>query len=72
MRTGFASTPRSRWFIVVLEAMQTRKMRETGTPADLHIAATSGRSVSLRIASCRRLTPPGFDCSTMRLMTSAP
>ena len=72
MRTGFASTPRSRWFIVVFEAMHTRNTRETGTPADLHIAATSGSSVSFKIASCSRLTPPGLPCSTMRLMTSAP
>ena len=72
MRTGFASTPRSRWFIVVFDAMQTRNTRETEMPADLHIAATSGSSVSFKIASCSRFVPPGLPCSTMRLMTSAP
>ena len=56
----------------VFDAMHTRNTRETGMPADLHIAATSGSSVSFRIASCSRLTPPGLPCSTMRLMTSAP
>ena len=51
MRTGFASTPRSRWFMVVLLAMATRKMRSAVMPAVLHIRPTIGRSVSFRIAS---------------------
>ena len=72
MRTGFASTPSSRWFIVVFDAMHMRKIRLAGTLADWHIAAMMGTSVSLMIASCRRFTPPGLPCSMMRLMTSAP
>ena len=72
MRTGLASTPRSRWFIVVLDATLARKIRSAVMPADLHMTAVRGTSVSFKIASCRRLTPPGLDCSMMRLMTSAP
>ena len=45
----------------------TRGSRQTCTSRP-----SSGRSVSFRIASCRRFVPPAFCCSTMRLMTSAP
>ena len=72
MRTGSASTPTKRWFIVVLEATHMRRMRRAESLASLHISAIRGTSVSLMIASCNFLRPPGLPCSMIRLMTSAP
>lgn len=72
MRTGSASTPTNRWFIVVLLATHRRTMRAGGSLASLHRVCSRGTSVSLRMASCSFLRPPGLPCSMIRLMTSAP
>ena len=72
MRTGSASTPSSRWFMVVLEATQHRRIRSASTLALAHSARVRGCSVSSTMAFCKRSTPPFRPCSTMRLITSAP
>ena len=58
--------------MVVLDATHIRTTWSGATLAVLHRSRISGNSVSSRIAFCRRSRPPGFPCSTMRLMTSAP
>ncbi len=66
MRTGLASTPTSRWFIVVFEAMHSRRIRRAEIPADLHMAASIGTSVSLDDRVLKAL-----DAAGLRLLDDA-
>ena len=60
MRTGFASTPRSRWFIVVFDAMRTRNTRETEMPADFTSPQRAAAAFPLKIASLQPLRAAGL------------
>ena len=51
MRTLWASTPTSRWFMVVFAPTLMRRMDGHVTPADLHRLAMMGFRVSFRMAS---------------------